>query len=60
MPAELFTDKKIPSAIRVEYIDGDGGCEVTVFDGPRAIERAARFASAFYGTYSDPEGRAKP
>jgi hypothetical protein len=58
--ATLAADKKVPSAIRVEYIDEDGGCEVAIFDGPRAVDRAARFASAFYGTYRDPEGLAKP
>ena len=50
-PAMLFPDKKFPSAIRVEWINDDGGCEVAIFDGPRALDRATQFAAAFYGTY---------
>ena len=49
--AALFTDKEIPSAVRVEFFDDDGGCEVAIFDGPRALDRATQFAAAFYGTY---------
>lgn len=30
---------------RVEAIDDDGGCEVAIFCGPRAEERARRFSS---------------
>ena len=51
--AALFTDKEIPSAVRVEWIDDDGGCEVAIFDGPRALDRARRFASSFYGQFTD-------
>ena len=59
--SDAFTDREIASAVRVEYTDDDGGREVAIFDGPRALERAARFASSFYGRYSDPEGlTAKP
>ena len=55
MAAELFTDKKDPEAFRVEFIDhdNDGACEVAVFHGPRALERARTFAEAFYGTFDD-------
>jgi hypothetical protein len=28
--AALFTDKEIPSAVRVEWVDDDGGCEVAI------------------------------
>jgi len=51
--AALFTDKEIPSAVRVEWVDDDGGCEVAIFDGPRALDRARRFASSFYDSYTD-------
>jgi hypothetical protein len=51
--AKLFFDKNRPGIIRVEFIDDDGGCEVAIFDGPRARERAERFASSFYGTFDD-------
>lgn len=53
--AELFHDKVEPEAFRVEFIDDDGGCEVAVFYGPRALERARRFAEAFYGKFVDRE-----
>jgi hypothetical protein len=49
--AELFTDREIESAVRVEFVDDDGGREVAIFDGPRAHERATCFASSFYGSY---------
>ncbi len=51
--AQLFPDKIEPGEIRVEFIDDDGGCEVAIFAGPRAPERARRFAEAFYGTYRE-------
>ena len=50
-PAELYTNKEILSAVRVEWFDDDGGREVAIFDGPRALERASRFALLFYGRY---------
>jgi hypothetical protein len=49
--AELVTNKDILSAVRVEWFDDDGGCEVAIFDGPRALERASRFALSVYGRY---------
>jgi hypothetical protein len=47
--AELFPDRAIQSAVRVEYIDDrEGTYEVAIFDGPRALKRARCFAKAFY------------
>ena len=50
-PAVLFRDEDIESAFRVEFFDDEGGREVAIFDGPRALDRATQFAAAFYGTY---------
>ena len=46
--AKLFRDRAHPVDWRVERIDDDGGCEVAVFAGPRAEERARVFADRFY------------
>jgi hypothetical protein len=56
--AQLISDDEIPSAVRVEWFDDDGGCELAIFDGPRARQRAAAFAASFYGRHDDPEGLA--
>jgi hypothetical protein len=44
-------DQNHPEDWRVENLnaDGDGGCEVAIFSGPRAEERARRFARGEYG-----------
>ncbi len=47
MKAELIEDKNIAGQYRVEAIDNDGGCEVAIFAGPRAFERAAAFRAAY-------------
>lgn len=44
MEAVMFHDKITASAIRVEFIDDDGGCEVAIFDGPRAKIRLFGFS----------------
>jgi len=43
MKAEMIEDKNIAGQYRVEAIDADGGCEVAIFSGPRALERATAF-----------------
>jgi hypothetical protein len=48
-PTLIFRDKHDSDAIRVEFFDDDGGCEVAQFSGPRARERALAFGKAFYG-----------
>ena len=45
----LAPDQKIGGAYRVEAFDDDGGCEVTIFCGPRARTRAVAFGQSFYG-----------
>lgn len=61
MLAELRRDKNDPDAFRVEAIDDDGGCEVAIFSGPNALERAIIFASCvggYYDKWADPDGLA--
>ena len=59
MQATLIEDKKNPGDFRVEAIDDDGGCEVAIFSGPNALDRAIAFAGApagYYDSWNDPEG----
>lgn len=59
MKAELAQDKDDPNTYRVEAIDDDGGCEVAVFSGPNALERAISFAGgSYYEGWADPQGLA--
>ena len=53
MKAQLMRDKSDPNVWRVEAIDDDGGCEVAIFSGPRARERATAFANNFYLTWAE-------
>ena len=45
----VFEDKLNPGDWRHERYDDDGGCEVTIFCGPRAKERAEALAAADAG-----------
>lgn len=57
MKATLISDKNEHDTYRVEAIDDDGGCEVAIFSGPNAKERAIIFAgSDYYDKWADPEG----
>ena len=49
----LVSDRDVEGAFRVEYIDDEGGCEVAIFSGPNALDRAIHFASAVEGSYYD-------
>ncbi len=51
MQATLIEDKNMPSAFRVEAVDEYGGCEVAIFSGPRAKQRAEQFAEWCYGLW---------
>lgn len=55
MEAELIEDKNVPGQYRVEAIDADGGCEVAIFAGPNALDRAVAFAGAsgYYDVWAD-------
>ena len=46
---EMAPDQKIAGVYRVEAFDDDGGCEVAIFCGPRAKDRAVVFGRSFYG-----------
>jgi hypothetical protein len=43
-PAQIFEDRVHPREWRVEWFDEDGRCEVAIFAGPNARERALRYA----------------
>jgi hypothetical protein len=42
--AKVFEDRENAGDWRVEWIDDDGSIEVAIFSGPRARERAIRYA----------------
>ena len=59
MNATLIQDKNDSNAFRVEAIDDDGGCEVAIFSGPNALDRAIVFAGgSYYASWSDPDSLA--
>lgn len=59
MKAIMIQDKNDASLYRVEAIDDDGGCEVALFSGPNALDRAIAFAGCtYYDGWSDPQGLA--
>jgi hypothetical protein len=43
-PAIVFRDRLYSDEWRVEWIDDDGGIEVAIFAGPKAHDRAIRYA----------------
>jgi hypothetical protein len=49
--AKVFEDRITPRNWRVEKMDEDGGYEVAVFGGPKARERALRYADREYGEF---------
>lgn len=55
MQAELIEDKDVRGQYRVEAINDDGGCEVAIFVGPNALDRAVAFAGAsgYYDAWAD-------
>lgn len=48
LKAEVARDKLRPNDWRVEKIGSDGDVEVAIFSGPKARDRAVRFADAEY------------
>ncbi len=46
-------DKLIPGQWRVEWFDDDGGCEVEIFTGSNARERALHYADRQYGDFDE-------
>jgi hypothetical protein len=45
----LFPDREHPEDWRVDYLDRDGGCYVTIFAGPAAEHRAREYFLALKG-----------
>ena len=45
---KLFEDRQEPGTWRVEWIDADGGCEVAIFAGQNARERAIGYSFERY------------
>jgi hypothetical protein len=43
-PARVFEDRERPGDWRVDWFDGDGGCEVKFFTGAEARDQARRYA----------------
>jgi hypothetical protein len=63
--AKVFGDREYPEDWRVEKMDEDGGCEVAVFSGGDARQRAVRYADREYGLFDEIElepypGAARP
>ena len=52
-PAIIFRDRLYSEEWRVEWIDDDGGIEVAIFAGPKARERALRYADRQYGLFEE-------
>jgi hypothetical protein len=54
--ARLFRDRTgIPDTWRVERVDEEGACEVAIFSGPDAHDRARRFADREYPGFEEVE-----
>ena len=51
--AKVFEDREHAGDWRVEFVDDDGGCEVAIFAGPNAKERAIRYADRQYGNFEE-------
>jgi hypothetical protein len=52
-PAIIFPDRLYSEEWRVEWVDDDGACEVAIFAGPNARERAIRYADRQYGLFEE-------
>jgi hypothetical protein len=53
VPAKVFEAREHAGEWRVEWFDEDGGCEVAIFSGPNARERALRYADRQYGGFEE-------
>ena len=52
-PAYVFEDQQSPDDWHVQWTDDDGGCEMAIFTGPRARERAIGYAERQYGFFEE-------
>jgi hypothetical protein len=51
-PARVFLDR-LYQATRVECFDDGGGCELAIFAGPKARDRAIGYANRQYGAFKE-------
>jgi hypothetical protein len=51
-PAYVFEDREYREW-RVQWYDDDGGCELAIFSGPGARERALLYAERQYGRFEE-------
>jgi hypothetical protein len=51
--AKLFQDRVTPGDWRVERFDEDGACEVAIFSGTDAYQRAVLYADRLYGQFEE-------
>jgi hypothetical protein len=51
--AKVFEDRQAPGDWRVEWVDDDGGCEIGIFSGPNARDRAIRYANMQYQAFEE-------
>jgi hypothetical protein len=52
-PAYVFEDRLYPGDWWVQWSDDDGGRELAIFAGPKAHERALRYAERQYGHFEE-------
>lgn len=55
--AKVFEDREHARDWRIEWVDDDDGCEVAIFSGPNARERALRYADRQYGDFEESASR---
>jgi hypothetical protein len=51
--AKVFEDRCVPGDWRFEWFDDGSGCEVAIFSGPNARERALGYADRQYGNFEE-------
>ena len=52
-PAVVFEDRMYPGEWRVQWSEQQGDIEATIFTGPKARERAVRYAEWQYGVFEE-------
>jgi hypothetical protein len=52
-PAKVFPDRHGSGDWRVERFGDDGACEVAIFSGPNARDRALLYADRQYGRFEE-------
>jgi hypothetical protein len=52
-PAQVFEDRMYAGEWRVQWFNDDGDCEVAIFSGHKARERAIQYAERQYGIFEE-------